>query len=217
MLSCTLLFVFGCTQNSTADPPGTKSDQRNSEGNEVEPIEQKPNKDVEYSMIDFFLPDGSSAHYEGDGNEFAELSIEVTHVDENHVIVDEDNGGVVIRKIYRIDDEKIQILSQNPIDNEESKPSLEEIHSMDPQDVYLQRPIEVGATFSHWTITETDAIIETAYQQFEQVIIIEMKDNDFTNRMYFAENYVEIKRESVMETEDDNDFVVTSTLETVKK
>ena len=27
----------------------------------------------EISMMNFFLPNGSSAHYEGDGNEFAEL------------------------------------------------------------------------------------------------------------------------------------------------
>ena len=33
--------------------------------------------ETEISMSDFFLPNGSKAHYKGEGNEFAELDIEV--------------------------------------------------------------------------------------------------------------------------------------------
>ena len=79
----------------------------------------------------------------------------------------------------------------------------------------MQKPFEVGATFNEWTIVETDATIETPYHKFEQVIVIETKEKDFINRNYFAENYGEVKRESVMISEDD--FVVTSTLESVSK
>ena len=81
----------------------------------------------------------------------------------------------------------------------------------------MQKPFEVGATFNDWTIVETDATIETPYQNFEHVLVIEMKDKDFTNRKYFAKNFGEIKRESVMIIEDEEDFVVTSTLESVSK
>ena len=45
------------------------------------------NNQSEISMIDFFLPDGSKAHYLGEGNEFAELDIEVAHPYEKYVIV----------------------------------------------------------------------------------------------------------------------------------
>ena len=51
----------------------------------------------------------------------------------------------------------------------------------------MQKPFEVGTTFNQWTIVETDATVETPYQQFEHVLVIEMKENDFTNRKYFAE------------------------------
>lgn len=53
-------------------------------------------------MSAFFLSSGAKAHYKGEGNEFAELDIEVTVLDERYVVVDEDNGGVTIRTIYHI-------------------------------------------------------------------------------------------------------------------
>ncbi len=168
-------------------------------------------------MMSLFLPNGSSAHYEGDGNEFAELKIEVTHIGDKFVVIDENNGGALIRKIYQVENEKIETLFEDAIDNDEPLPSKEAIGKLTAKEIYLQKPFEVGTKFNDWTIVETDATIDTPYQKFENVIVIEMKEKDFTNRKYFAENYGEIKRESVMITEDEEDFVVTSTLESVSK
>ena len=103
------------------------------------------------------------------------------------------------------------------MNNDEPLPSKEEISKLTVKEIYLQQPFEVGTKFNDWTIVETDATVDTPYQKFENVIVIEMKEKDFTNRKYFAENYGEIKRESVMKTEDEEDFIVTSTLESVNK
>ena len=130
-------------------------------------------------------------------------------------MIDEDNGGVLMRKIYQVENDKIETLSEEAIDNDEPLPSKEEISKLTAKEIYLQKPLKVGTTFNQWTIVKTDATVETPYKNFEHVLVIEMKENDFTNRKYFAEGYGEIKRESVMETEDD--FVVTSTLESVNK
>ncbi|MBO1911034.1 hypothetical protein J4G37_40370, partial [Microvirga sp. 3-52] len=108
-------------------------------------------------------------------------------------------------------------LAEDAIDNDEPFPSKEAISKLTAKEIYLQKPLEVGATFNQWTIVETDATVETPYQSFEHVLVIEMKENDFTNRKYFAENFGEIKREAVMVTEDEEDFIVTSTLESVRK
>ena len=67
----------------------------------------------EISLTDFFLPDGSNAHYLGEGNEFAELDIEVTHPFEDYVIIHENNGGSLVRHIYKIETDKISILGRN--------------------------------------------------------------------------------------------------------
>ena len=221
LLFSTLFIIIGCTQKNTVTTP---DDNSNPDSNEEEKPdnqtteeeeERENDAEVEVSMINFFLPNGSSAHYEGDGNEFAELTIEVTHIDKKYVVIDENNGGALIRKIYRVENEKIETLFEDAIDNDQPLPSVEEISKLTAKEIYLQTPFEVGATFNEWTIVNTDATIETPYQKFEQVIVIETKEKDFINRKYFAENYGEVKRESIMITEDD--FVVTSTLESVSK
>jgi hypothetical protein len=226
MLFSALFLVIGCTQKNAVDPP--VDNNTNQDSNEEENVEDQITDDEEekenveketeeISMINYFLPDGSTAHYEGDGNEFAELNIKVTHIDDKYVVIDEDNGGASIRKIYQVENDKIETLSEDAIDNDEPLPSKEAISKLTAKEIYLQKPFEVGATFNQWTIVETEATVETPYQKFEQVIVIEMKEKDFTNRKYFAENYGEIKRESVMITEDDEDFVVSSTLESINK
>ena len=228
LLFSALFILIGCNQKNTGNSPDDnnpnsneveKSDDETTEDEEVKPDDQASGDEDEQDipMINFFLPNGSSAHYEGDGNEFAELTIEVTHIDDKYVVIDENNGGALIRKIYLVGNEKIEALFEDAIDNDEPLPSKEVISKLTAKEIYLQKPFEVGTTFNDWTIVETDAKIETPYQNFENVIVIEMKENDFTNRKYFAENYGEIKRESVMITEDEEDFAVTSTLESVSK
>ncbi|WP_172369141.1 hypothetical protein [Sporosarcina jiandibaonis] len=220
MLFCSLLLIIGCTKNNSAiNPPvENNTDQGPDEEEKAEDkTTDKEKADAETSMINFFLPDGSSAHYEGDGNEFAELSIEVAHIDNKYVVIDENNGGALIRKIYQVGNDKIETLFEDAIDMDEPIPTKEEINKLGGTEIYLQKPFEVGAKFDQWTIVETDATIETPFQKFDHVLVIEMKENDFVNRKYFAENYGEIKRESVMMTEDEDDFAVTSTLESVNK
>jgi hypothetical protein len=220
MLFSALFLVIGCTNKKSVDPPvdnNTNQDSREEEKVEDPNTDDEEKETVEVAMINYFLPDGSKAHYEGDGNEFAELNIEVTHIDSNYVVVDENNGGALIRKIYHVENDKIETLAEDAIDNDEPLPSKEAISKLTAKEIYLQKPFEVGAKFNHWTIVETDATVETPYQNFEHVLVIEMKENDFINRKYFAEGYGEIKREAVMVPEDEEDFAVTSTLESVNK
>jgi hypothetical protein len=209
------LVTVGCSKNgSTAmDNSGstnsgiTTEDKENSEGN-------NGHNQSEISMADFFLTDGSKAHYLGEGNEFAELDIEVTHPYENYVIIHENNGGSMVRHIYKIEKNSIGILEEMMIDYKEDFPTLDELNAMIPTGVYLQKPFEVGTTFDNWTIVQTDAIVETPYKKFENALVIEMKGKDFINRKYFVEGFGEVKREAVM-TMDEGDYVVTSTLKAV--
>lgn len=209
------LVMAGCSNNgSTAlDNSGsqnsgiTTEEKENTEGD-------NGNNQSEISMIDFFLPDGSKAHYLGEGNEYAELDIEVAHPYKDYVIVHENNGGALVRHIYKIDKDKIEILEKNQIEYEDDFPTLDELNTMQPSGVYLQKPLTVGTTFNNWTIVQTDVSIETPYKKFENAFVIEETGKDFINRKYFVEGYGEVKRESVMHLED-GDYVVTSTLKAV--
>ena len=95
-------------------------------------------------------------------------------------------------------------------------PSQAELDAMNPTGVYLKKPLKKGTTFDTWTIVEMDTTVDTPYKKFDHAFVIEMKTEDFVNRKYFVEGFGEVKRESIMQT-DDGEFIVTSTLKTVDK
>jgi hypothetical protein len=218
------LIVTGCSNNgSESNDPKINEDnmvksEEVTEGqtDEGEKSTLEENGQNEISMMDFFLPDGSKAHYKGEGNEYAELNIQVTHPYENYVIVHEDNGGASVRHIYKIDPDKISILEQTELDYEKAIPTLDELKAMEPIGIYLQNPLAEGATFGEWTVTQTEATVETAYKTFENAFVIERKGEDFVIRKYFVQGFGEIKQEFLMESEG-NEFVVTSTIESIEK
>lgn len=191
----------------TNDPPtnGQPNDPQ------TDPVETPANA----SLLDYFLPDGSSAHYKGEGNEFAELDITVARPSEEYVVIHENNGGSFIQKIYKLTANEIQVLSEEVMDLEVQIPTIAELDAMTSTRTYLKAPIEVGTTFGDWTIVEVGATVATPYQSFTDAIVIEQVDTDFINRMYITEDFGEVKREAIMSITGEPDFVVTSSLETV--
>lgn len=213
LLLVAAFLVVGCTKNdSTAlDNSGTKNSGNNANGKN-DTVGTKT--DAEISMFDYFLPDGSKAHFQGEGNEFAELDIEVAQPFENYVIIHENNGGSLVRHIYKIDSHTIFLMETGIIDTKQDFPSLEELNALEPINIYLEAPFTKGKSFNNWTIVDTDETLETPYKVFTDVFVIEMKENDIVNRKYFAAGFGEVKREAIMQT-DDGELRVTSTLKLV--
>ncbi|MCG7345229.1 hypothetical protein MHZ92_13880 [Sporosarcina sp. ACRSL] len=214
------LIASGCTNkttslNNSGNSGETTNPKGQTENNEVQTEKANPN---DRTLVDFFLPAGSTARFRGEGNEFAKLDIDFAHPYENYVILHENNGGTVIRKIYKIEPNQITTLEQRPVDLHEDFPSLEEIEKMEPIGIYLKKPFEVGTTFDDWEIIETDVKVDTPFQKFDHALIIEQKGEGFVNRTYLVEGFGEVKRESIMDTVDpDEKYIVTSTLESVTK
>jgi len=224
-----LLVLAGCSNNkptndpvipdeSTGIPIEDQTDNTPGENGTVEDKQEATDEltESEIPMRDFFLAYGSKAHYKGDGNEFAELNIEVIQPYENYVIVYEDNGGASLQKIYKIGTNNIEILAEDMIEFDPIVPSLEQLEEMKPIGVYLQQPFTVGTKFQEWTIVEINATVETPYKTFDNVIVIEMAKDDYINRKYFVQGSGEVKREAIMKIEGEEDFIVTSTLESIE-
>lgn len=222
-----IFLITACTNNKPQNEPEQNSDAPVTTPEET-PGDNIPDKDepsensgeeVDISLFGLFLPDGTHAHYKGDGNEFAELDIEVTKIDDTYVIIDENNGGVLLRTVYGIQDDRIVTLSEEPIDLDEPLPSMDDLAQLEPIEIYFQQPVEEGSTFGDWTIVETTATVETPYKTFDNaIVVVEMKDEGFINRKYFVTNYGEVKRESIMKADGngEQDFIVTSTLESIE-
>jgi len=207
-----ILVFSGCSKKQ----PTTLDNSGSTNGTVGEGVvkESESEKDGEISLTDLFLPDGSKAHYLGEGNEFAELDIQVTRPFEDYVVIHENNGGSLVRHIYKIEPDKISILEEMTVELVKDFPSQAELDAMKPIGVFLKKPLEKGTTFDTWTIVETDTTVDTPYKKFDHAFVIEMKTDDFVNRKYFVEGFGEVKRESVMQMED-GEFIVTSTLKTI--
>lgn len=209
--------LSACATNDKEDDFKPDQDQTPPVENSENEAETPKEEEIEVADLrDFFLPDDSKAEYEGVGNEFAELKIEVHHIGDEFIVVDEDNGGVTIRKIYRIEEDQIATLSENPIDLNEPLPDAEELNKLEQKDTYLKTPLAVGEKFGDWVVVETEGTVETPYDSFDNVLIIESVNDDFTNRRYLVPEYGEVVRESIMETEDEEDFIVISSLKTIE-
>lgn len=212
ILAATFIFT-GCTKNRTTALDNSGSSDKGIITEDTESKELVTPTDM--AMNKFFLSDGSKAHYQGEGNEFAELDIEVAHPYENFVIIYENNGGSFVRYIYKIEHDEILILDKQIVGEKTDFPSQSELEAMTSTGIYLKMPFVKGTTFDNWTIVDADITIATPYQTFDHVFVIEQQEKDSINRKYFAEGFGEVKRESIMTTVDGSEYIVTSTLKAV--
>lgn len=231
LLIISLLLLTACTNNqanieenpnsdnSTNETP-TKPDNLTSDEQSI-PTDNPENNDVDEIVYSkFFMPDGSTAHFLGDGNEYATFTVHTKWLSDRYVALTENNGGAVMLKIYRIDDElnKVdQVYNEIVVDfpSEIHYPTINELENLPAIETYLTGPIEVGSVIGKWKIVQVETGLETPYETFENVFVLEETTDDFINRKYFVEGFGEVKRESIMHIEEEEDFIVTSTLEKI--
>lgn len=198
-----IVLLAACTRVETPVDPSTK-----------EPIEQ-PEKDS-IALSDFFMKDGTTAKYAGEGNEFAQLTIKTQWLNDRYVNTYTSSGTSVLTT-YRIDEDKIVVLQSIPETYDIVTPTEAELSSMEPISTYLQLPFEIGATFDGWTIIDTTATLDTPLQTFTNVIVIEEQNEEGSiNRNYFAKGYGFIKSEFIMK-DGDQLYTVSSTIAEIEE
>lgn len=214
--ACLLLLLIACQPinqtSSTNEPNGDGNDQQNQT---ISP-DEKQSEDVDLKK--FLKPDKTTATFQGEGNEFASYTEKTFWLNDQYVGTIEDNGGITMMTVYKISDEKIDIIYREPVETDSNSPNFPDIadlQTMEPIETYLAKPIEAGATFGKWTIAATEETVETPYQSFDHVIVLEETGENYINRKYLAEGFGVIKTESIMDTDQGEKYTVTSTLETL--
>lgn len=164
----------------------------------------------------YFMDDGTTAYFKGEGNEFAQLSKRTVHLEGDHIAVYEDNGGTVMLNVYRIQGEAVDLVKEEPEFYEEYKPTLEELQALEPIARSFEVPFEVGDEVDGMPVKELGVQVETPYQSFDDAILLENKTEEGAlNRSYWVKGFGEVKREFIME-DGENKFVVTSSLEMIE-
>lgn len=200
------------TQNPE-EPRPTETEEQPSQSNEPStPVQEETVVDLH----DYFLPNQSVAKFEGMGNEYATYTLTTQHLYEDYVGTYEDNGGTVMQRIYRIEDERIVKILEEAEAYDADFPALSELEGLPEMETYLSLPIEEGTEFNGWTITATNQTIDTPLQTFNHVFVLSQQgaDQSVVER-YFAEGFGEIKRVFRMPVSEGEKYEVTSTISAI--
>lgn len=207
VLVLSLAFLFtGCSEEVNKE-----SEQSPTPVEDMQPVEQN-----QTSLLAYFPPDGSTAYFQGEGNEFASYTLQTTYLDSQHIAQIEDNGGVTLLKIYRISDSSIDLVYREPVDSKPSLPSATEAESYPVLETILQKPLKVGSSFQGWTIQSTTATVDTGTTVYQNVVQLSRTDDKITTTKYFAHGIGLIRSEDTMVTDQEEPFVVTSTLQKIE-
>lgn len=231
-----MLLVSGCGDDQPPEPevqipPGSDTNVTDTDPEEAEEAleeqeeaREEANEETEENdetdrtdPYAFFLDDGAIAHFEGEGIEFAQLRVETNHMEADHIALYEDNGGTTILRVYRLGADRIELVKEEPEFYEEYSATAEELQELEPISTYLEFPLEEGNEIGDRTVIETGATVETPYETFEEAYVLESVSEDGAiNTSYFVEGYGEVKREFYMEEEEQDSFMVTSSLESIE-
>jgi hypothetical protein len=162
------------------------------------------------------MKDESVANYLGEGNEYANFTARTQWHDHHTVSIFEDNGGTILLRTYRITEDAIELINEKGEFYDEFKPTTVELATMPAISTFLKLPLEEGNEFDGWTIIDVGITVDTPLQKFEEVIQLQKIDETGSiQNKYIVENYGEIKREFIM-NENDVEFRVTSTIESIE-
>ncbi|WP_052712127.1 S-layer homology domain-containing protein [Domibacillus indicus] len=161
---------------------------------------------------DYFLDDGQTASFRGEGIEYASYTARTVWHDKRHVTVYEDNGGTVAARTFRLEEDRVTIIREEAEQYNDYKPAPGELESLAPISVYLKAPLEEGASFDGWTVTDDDAVLNTPLRMFNNVVVLERTEDGAVIRSYFAKRYGEVKAEYKAD-----DFAVTSVIEQISE
>lgn len=225
-----MLTVAGCgTQDTVTEEPEEDVVQEESTQDEATEAEQEETPaegtsgdshdggEAAVDPYDYFLEDGSIAKFEGYGNEFAEFTLKTDYMEANHVATYEDNGGTVVLKVFRLHDDRIELVKQEGEFYDDYTASFEELEALEVISTYLEFPIEQGQEIGDATVVETGTSLETPYQNFDDVFVLEsMTEDGSINRNYFEEGYGEVKREFRANADDSDEMAITSTLASIE-
>ncbi|OEC01362.1 hypothetical protein GY31_13825 [Lysinibacillus sphaericus] len=211
---CLALILVGCTNNQRTARQEQTSLATNHDKTQSE---EQNTKQLDAEMFtDYFPPDGSTAYFQGEGNEFASYTLQTSYIDKTAIAQIENNGGVILLKVYRITNTAIELVYMEAVDEAPTLPTAQEVATFPVIETILQQPLQVGRRFDGWVIVSTTTSIKTSFTTFRNVIELSKTKDNITITKYFAKGVGLIYTKDEMKTNSEEIFKVTSTLEKIE-
>lgn len=156
----------------------------------------------------YFPPNESEAVFSG-GLENSGLTIQTVWLNDFYVkqVLNSDFG--MTERIYRINDDQIELVIEEMVDETGSNQWLiEELNKLPVVQVVLKAPFKVGDQYGDWTVIDTSEQMKTTYGRFKNVIVVENTSDDIQMRKYYVQGFGEVKWESADFNEENSEYEV---------
>ncbi|HYK73028.1 MAG TPA: hypothetical protein VEV44_07835 [Pseudoneobacillus sp.] len=155
--------------------------------------------------------------YLGVGNEFAQYTEKFYENEGPYFPAVMDNGGNRFFRIYKITDNEISLVYEQPDFFEEEIPAPSSLENRFLVQPLLRLPLEVGEKVGQWKIASVTEKLSLPIGDFSDVVVIQKANEDGSIiRQYWAKNYGKIKDEFLLKDDSGNINEVSSELQTMK-
>lgn len=177
--------------------------------------EDDPKVEEKLKIEDYFPPEKVIKYFRGEGNEYA-TEVETVFAKQGiYLPTIVNNGGTQILRIYKLNDNGIYVVYEQPEYYEDMPPSMESLKKEFTEKEVLTGPLQKGHLINGWKIIDVEKNVTLPIGSFAHVIVLERSENSSVNRHYWSTEYGLVMKEFVYTDEDGFQTVVTSELERV--
>ena len=207
-----LLFLVGCSNSNNDLTESSSISEEAFISTEVKEEYSKAYNNATAMQL-FLYEDGSTVIFEGQGNEFASYRIKTNWLSNDYVRLEQDNGGVLLTKYYRVSKEGIFFIEQ--IADEQQPLTVDQLSHLPTISAMLLPPLELGATFENWTIEALHETYVTPYKTFDDVLVLVKRTDNIVERQYFVAGVGQIASEFEAMDEEGITSIISSKLKSV--
>lgn len=227
-----LLFLAGCSGGPNSAAPGDQNGKPSEKPNQSEPSKPpitkpepaqpsnpQPNPSKaspshqDYKIEAYFPEQNQVKYFKGTGNEFAEEKETVYERQGDYLPTIVSNGGTNMLKIYKLTNQGIFLVYQEPEYYEDDVPPIASLEEHFQEVPVLTDPIKHGVDINGWKITAVNKTILLPIGTVRHVIILELTNEDGSiSRQYWAPKFGIVKKEFYFMHSDGSETVITSEL-----
>lgn len=144
----------------------------------------------------YLPPHGAEAVFLG-GFENGGSTTQTFWLDDHYVQQVISNDGGSLERIYRLNGNQIEIVYEEMLDDLSVRLqwSIDELNKLSKGELFLEAPLKIGDEYGDWTVVNTSGQVTTTYDEFTNVLILEIIRDDYRMRGYYVPGFGEVKLE----------------------
>ena len=169
----------------------------------------KTTEETDYSGLlksYFFPPEDLDQFFVG-GFENGGVKVQTRWLSDKYVQQISHSDGGSVERIFKITNNQIELIYESSFDDSKtSVRTVDELEQLSTLKIVMKAPFTIGDVFDEWTLIDTSGKVSTLYDEFENVLILERKSEDYLARKYYAAGFGEVKMETMFYNENSGQY-----------